>query len=81
MSSRQAQAVLDQPIPMVKRNDQSVKMDVQVIEDCRIAAAFKGMSLAEYLSETMRAIARRDIDEGYARRAAGKPDPRPKKGG
>jgi hypothetical protein len=56
--------------PMVKRNDQSVKMDIEVIEDCRIAASFKKMTLAEYLSETMRAAARKDIDEGYARRAA-----------
>jgi hypothetical protein len=55
---------------MVRRNDVSVKMDAKVVEDCRIAAAFKGMSLAEYLSETMRAAAKRDIDEGYARRAA-----------
>lgn len=76
---RSHSGLLDQ---MVKRNDQSVKMDVQVIEDCRIAAAFKGISLAEYLSETMRVVARRDIDEGYARRAAeGKNPPKPKKGG
>lgn len=65
---------------MVKRNDQSVKMDIEVIGDCRIAAAFKGMTLAEYLSETMRVAARKDIEEGYALRAAGKSRPRPKKG-
>lgn len=72
-----ASGVLDRP--MVRRNDQSVKMDVQVIEDCRIAAAFKGISLAEYLSETMRVASRRDIDDGYARRAAeAKPKPKGK---
>ncbi len=50
-------------------NDVSVKMDENVVEDCRIASAFKGMSLAEYLSETMRVAAKRDIDDGYAKRA------------
>jgi hypothetical protein len=53
---------------MAKRNDVSVKMDARVAEECRIASAFKGMSLAEYLSETMRAAAKRDIDEAVARR-------------
>jgi hypothetical protein len=61
--------------PMVKRNDVSVKMDPKVVEECRIAAAFKGMSLAEYLSESMRITAQRDIDDGYASRGGrpGKP--------
>jgi cation transport regulator ChaC len=53
---------------MAKRNDVSVKMDAKVVEDCRLAATYKGMSLAEYLSETMRAIANRDIEEEHARR-------------
>lgn len=56
--------------PMAKRNDVSVKMDADVVEECRIASAFCGMALAEYLSERMRAVAKKDIDEGYARRAA-----------
>jgi hypothetical protein len=56
---------------MAKRNDVSVKMDAKVVEDCRIAAAFRGVSLAEYLSDAMKAVAKRDIDEGYARRAQG----------
>ncbi len=66
--------------PMTKRNDVSVKMDAAVVDDARIAASFKGMSLAEYLSETLRPIVARDIDEGYALRkrgAKGKgPDPK-----
>lgn len=48
----------------------TVKMDIQVVEECRIAAAFRGMTLAEYLSETMRLAAKRDIDDGYAQRAS-----------
>jgi hypothetical protein len=57
--------------PMVRRNDVSVKMDAEVVEECRIAAAFRGLSIAEYISETMRVAARRDIDDGYARRSEG----------
>ena len=70
-----AVAVADRP--MVRRNDVSVKMDADVIADCRIAAAFKGLSLAEYLSETMRAVAKKDIEEGYTRRQKGD-HPKPK---
>lgn len=69
--------------PMVRRNDVSVKMDAEVVDDCRIAAAFKGQTLAEYISETMRAAAARDIQEGYARRTgepAPKGKPKPKGG-
>ena len=75
------QDLLERPT-MTKRNDVSVKMDATVVEDCRIAAAFRGVSLAEYISETMREAAQRDIDEGYSQR--GQPTrPRPKgpKGG
>jgi len=64
---------------MAKRNDVSVKMDSGVVEDCRIAAAFRGVSLAEYLSETMRAAARRDIDDGYAQRAGSSQTPKSSK--
>lgn len=65
---------------MVRRNDVSVKMDTEVVEQCRIAAAFKGMSLSEYMSEAMREASARDIDEGYARRAAGLVKPTKPKG-
>jgi hypothetical protein len=60
----------------IPKDDVSVKMDAGVVEDCRIAASFKRMSLAEYLSETMRGIAKRDIDEGYAQRKEGDPPPK-----
>jgi hypothetical protein len=36
----------------------------------RIAAAHKGMTLAEYLSESMRVTSTRDIDQALAARAA-----------
>ncbi len=58
------------PEHAMARNDVSTKIDRAVLEECRLAAAFRGMTLAEYLSETMREAARRDIDEGIARRKA-----------
>jgi hypothetical protein len=45
----------------------SVKMDVKVVKDCRIAATYKGMSLTDYLSESMREVVDQDIEEGHAR--------------
>jgi len=63
---------------MTKRNDTSVKMDVDVVEECRIAAAHNGMTLAEYLSESMRLVAARDIDNAIARRAARRQPPKGK---
>lgn len=58
---------------MAKRNDVSVKVDATVVNEARIAAAFKGQTLAEYLSETLRPIVARDIEEGYAQRKGDQP--------
>jgi hypothetical protein len=63
---------------MTKRNDVSVKMDAEVADECRIAAAHKGMTLAEYLSESMRVVSARDIDEALARRTAKRQAPKGK---
>lgn len=63
-------ATVDRPEQMTtKRNDAPAKIDVEVLADCRVAAAYKGMSLAEYLSETLRPIAAKDIEEAHSRRA------------
>lgn len=65
---------------MSKRDDVSVKMDARVVDECRIAAAFRALTLAEYLSESMRQNARRDIEDGYAQRSRGEvaaPPPHP----
>jgi hypothetical protein len=64
--------------PMAKRNDVPVKIDAEVLAMARIASAYKGVSLAEYLSESLRPIAMRDIDESHARLA--KPPAKPKGG-
>jgi predicted DNA binding CopG/RHH family protein len=59
---------------MAKRNDVPVKVDSEVIRVAKIAAAYKGLSLAEYLSETLRPIVARDVEQEHAKVAA------PKKG-
>jgi hypothetical protein len=60
--------------PMAKRKDVVAKIDGEVLREAKIAAALKGMTLAEYLSEVVRVVAARDIDEAMANRAAkGKP--------
>lgn len=56
----------------------SVKMNTEVVEECRIAAAHKGMTLAEYLSESMRIVSARDIDEALAKRTAKRQPPKSK---
>lgn len=74
-----ATGLLEQPMAkktdLPKRNDSPVKIDTVVLIEARIAAAYKGLSLAEYLSETLRPIVARDIEEQHAQRAksAGKP--------
>lgn len=56
----------------VKRDDTTMKVDRVVAEDARIAASYKGISLSEYVSEVLRPIVQRDIDEGHRKRAAKK---------
>jgi hypothetical protein len=58
-----------------KRNDAPVKVDVVVLAKARIAAATKGISLAEYASEAIEAAADRDI---AAFKAEGKTPAKPK---
>lgn len=71
--------VTDEP-RMAKRNDQPVKIDTHVLAKVRIAAAYKGVSIAEYLSSAIEPIADRDIDEQHAKlRKATEEKPSPKR--
>lgn len=54
----------------VKRDDTTMKVDRFVAERARIAASFKGLSLSEYVSEILRPIVNRDIQEGYRKMEA-----------
>lgn len=53
--------------PMSKRNDTTVKVDVEAVKLAKLAAEFKEMSLAEYVSHLIVTYAPGDIDEGYAK--------------
>ena len=70
-------AVADAERPMTKRNDVPVKMDAEVVRVAKIAAAYKDMSLAEYISERLRPLASEDVEQEHAKRphmpAKGKP--------
>ncbi len=64
---------------MAKRDDIPVKMDSEVVRKAKIVAAFRGQSLAEFLSETLGQIVDSLIDEAYAKEKGGKPT-KPKRG-
>jgi hypothetical protein len=76
MATGLADSVLEEQKMAAKRNDIAVKVDAQVVADARIAASYKGLSLAEYVSEVLRPIVLRDIEEGHAQRM--KPATKPK---
>jgi hypothetical protein len=53
---------------MAKRNDVTVKVDAEVVATAKMVAASREVSLAEYLSEVLRPLVKRDLDQEYARR-------------
>ena len=71
------QALLESP--MAKRNDVPVKVDADVIHVAKIAAAYKGLSLAAYLSETLRPIVSRDVETEHAKVAGAKKGKKPER--
>jgi hypothetical protein len=52
--------------PMTKRNDVPVKIDAEVIKVAKIAAAYRELSLAEYLSERLRPLVAEDVQRSHA---------------
>jgi hypothetical protein len=49
--------------PMARRTDATAKIDVEVLRKARVVASFKGLTLAEYLSETLEPIVDRQLKE------------------
>jgi hypothetical protein len=47
----------------VARNDVAVKLDAEVVRVARIVAAYRNIPMAEYLSEILRPIVNRDLDD------------------
>jgi hypothetical protein len=56
---------------MTKKETAPVRLNVEAIEEAKVAAATKGLSLVEYASEILLAAARRDNDEWSKARAQG----------
>jgi hypothetical protein len=67
---------------MTKRNDVTVKVDVEAVRIAKIAASYKDMSLAEYISTLIMTHAPGDIDEGHSQlpKAVSKQKPESRKG-
>jgi hypothetical protein len=59
------------------RNDVQVKLDASVIKEAKMVAAARGITLAEYISEMIRPIVRRDL-EAETGRVLGTPSSRRK---
>lgn len=66
--------------PMVRRNDVAVKCDADVARDAKIVAAYKDISLAEYISEALRPIVSRDMEHEHAKRVKAPKGKAPKGG-
>lgn len=56
------QTVLGRPV-VAKRNDETVRVDADVLRQARLVAASKDLSLAEYLSNALRPIVTSDYRE------------------
>ena len=54
--------------PVAKRSDTPVRIDNEVLEECRLAAAGLKKSLSEYISDVLRPIAKGDNDRLAAER-------------
>jgi hypothetical protein len=46
----------------MQRNDVSVKLDAQVAREAKLVATYKGISVAQYISDVLRPIVHRDLE-------------------
>jgi hypothetical protein len=58
-----------QPDDQPKRNDVPARIDADVLEDVRLIATFRKISISEYLSDVVRPVAKRDLEAELARRS------------
>ena len=56
-----------------KSNNMPVRLNDEALRWARIAASYKGLSLAEYASQVLAEVGKRDVEEGHA--ALGKINP------
>jgi hypothetical protein len=53
--------------PLMARNDLNVRLDAEVVRVAKMVASGRGITLAEYLSESMRPIVKRDFEAEVAK--------------
>jgi uncharacterized protein (DUF1778 family) len=60
-------------LPMVNREHKtmSIRIGTEALEAAKIAAAFKNMTVMDYVTEVVLEHANRDIEEGYRARSSG----------
>ena len=65
------------------RNDVNVKLDSGVVKDAKVVAAWREVTMAEYLSEMLRPLVQRDLQQEMTKRLRSEKarDSRPAKGG
>ena len=63
------------------RNDEQVKVGVDVVRQARIVCAYRDKGLAEYLTEILAPVVARDLADEQAKAAKQKPAGRWSKGG
>lgn len=80
---------LDWPMTEKERNSMPIRIDNKALEAAKIAASYKGLTVAGYVSKVLLEVATRDIEEGHkawstsSTDASSAPPPpqRPKRGG
>lgn len=77
--------MVEAPAKLMARNDVQVKLDATVATEAKMVAAARGITLAEYISELLRPIVRKDLEAETGRMLSGqlpghRPTRRPKGG-
>lgn len=67
--------LLAEPRPMAKERNESVRLDSDILRKARVVAADRGMTIVEYLSETLRPVVEANYAAFIDREAKGKPQP------
>jgi hypothetical protein len=52
---------------VAKRQDMTVKLDAEVLRVAKIVAAYRGVTVADYLSELVRPLALKDLQREQAK--------------
>lgn len=55
------------------RIDTAVKLDADVVRKAKIVAAYRGQTLADYLSESLGSFVDRDLETEHAKETSSKP--------